>query len=65
MTHIFTYYSIIAAKLTSLMDFFNQFVEEMNALHDEGIEINGQIIAVTIRAFVCDTPARAFVKGNL
>lgn len=67
VTNFDTYLHIIyfiAAKPSSLTDYLNEFVEEMNALYDEGIVIDGQKIAVTIRAFVCDTPARAYLKGN-
>lgn len=42
----------------------NDFVDEMDYCLKNGININGFELAVKIRCFVCDTPARAFMKGT-
>lgn len=52
------------AKPASLSDYLTDFIEETVSLDNEGIYVNNQKICVTIRAFVCDTPARAFIKGK-
>lgn len=44
-------------------EFLNEFVEEMDYLLKNGLVINGYELAIRMRCFVCDTPARAFVKG--
>lgn len=45
-------------------EFLNDFVDEMDYCLKNGININGHELAVKIRCFVCDTPARAFMKGK-
>lgn len=44
---------------TYLYDFLNEYKE----LHEDGFNLNGRIVKCTIRAFICDTPARAFMCG--
>lgn len=44
-------------------EFFKQFVEEVNHLLKSGLIIDGQKINCNIKYFVCDTPARNFIKG--
>lgn len=51
-------------KPTDLTTFLNPFVDEMEEVCRNGILINGFKITVLIRGFVCDSPARAFVKGK-
>ena len=43
--------------------FLNRFVVEMEDVLKKGVEINGHTISVSIRCFICDSPARAFIKG--
>ncbi|XP_062534120.1 uncharacterized protein LOC134203263 [Armigeres subalbatus] len=50
-------------KPTDLTAFLDPFVNEMIDVCKNGIMINGFIITVSIRCFVCDSPARAFIKG--
>lgn len=45
--------------------FFNPFVEELKTILLNGIEINGKMVIVTVKCFICDTPARCFVKGRV
>lgn len=48
-----------------LKDFLDQFVNEMSHLMEHGIIINGREMAVKISCFICDTPARSYIKGKL
>lgn len=50
-------------KPTVLNDFLRPFVIELNGLLQNGMNINGNRLDISIRAFICDTPARAFLKG--
>lgn len=43
--------------------FLGQFVQEMTQLYNEGLNVNGSHINVSIGCFICDTPARALIKG--
>lgn len=44
--------------------FLQQFVNEIGPIIKNGIRINGHLVLVRIRAFICDSPARALVKGT-
>lgn len=48
-----------------LKDYVQDLVEEIKRLRENGIQHNGNIIQVHIKAFICDAPARAFLKNNL
>lgn len=52
-------------KPTSLDGFLKQLVEELNDVLNNGISINNCRINVKLRSFICDSPARAFLKGLL
>ncbi|XP_043473225.1 uncharacterized protein LOC122505576 [Leptopilina heterotoma] len=43
--------------------YFEEFVSEMNDLLENGIDIEGKHYRISIKCFVCDTPARAFCKN--
>lgn len=47
-----------------LNEFLHPFVSELNDIISNGMNINNNQLKVTIRGFVCDSPARAFLKGN-
>lgn len=51
------------AKCISLESYLMPFVEELNEIMANGVHINSHEITVLIRCFVCDSPARAYVKG--
>lgn len=42
---------------------FEQFVEELKDVCSNGLIIDGHKINIVIKCFVCDTPARSFIKG--
>lgn len=46
-----------------LNEYLAQFVGELKSLLTTGISIRNHMVHVKIKAFICDTPARAFVKG--
>lgn len=50
-------------KITDVETYFNNFVDEMLDVMAKGVHINSHKISVKIRCFICDSPARAFVKG--
>lgn len=52
------------AKTSDVDSFFTPFVDELNDIIRNGIWINSHKITVGIRCFVCDSPARAYVKGK-
>ena len=49
-------------KPSSLDEYLEEFVSEMKYLETHGIEHEGIFHAVSICNFVCDTPARAYIK---
>lgn len=49
-------------KPANITEFLSQFVEEMLSILRDGIRINGYKLAIRIRCFICDSPARAFIK---
>lgn len=49
-------------KPANLERYLKLFVDELNELQREGIKIQGQILTVSTKCFVCDRPARAFLK---
>jgi hypothetical protein len=52
-----------AKKPASLSDYLQEFVEELRNLLVEGIICNDIHYAVEVGCFVCDAPARSFVKN--
>lgn len=53
-----------ASKITNIGKYFAPFVDELEEILANGLHINEHTIDVKIRCFVCDAPARAFVKGT-
>lgn len=51
------------SKPSSLDDFLKQMVDELIDVLKHGIIINGCQINLKLRCFICDSPARAFLKG--
>lgn len=51
------------AKPEDVSIFMKDFVEEMTMLLANGICLRGKIYDVRLRAFICDAPARAYLKG--
>lgn len=51
------------SKPKSVSEFLNPFVHELLPILQSGLMINGHQVAVRIRCFICDSPARSFIKG--
>lgn len=46
--------------------YMQQFVDELNLiLQNGGLIINGFNLSLRIRCIICDSPARAFLKGTV
>lgn len=51
------------SKPSNCNEYLRKFVTELNELLEQGLLINDHHINVSFRCFLCDTPARAFIKG--
>lgn len=51
-------------KPDKIEEFLKPFVDDIEPVLKDGLLINGQQLSVKIRTFICDSPARAFVKGE-
>lgn len=47
-----------------LKSFLQDFVEDVSRSITNGIKVGDRLISIKIRCFICDTPARAFIKGE-
>lgn len=52
------------SKTVDIDSFLTPFTEEMRDITTNGVYVNSHKITVRIRCFVCDSPARAYVKGE-
>lgn len=50
------------AKPSPLDDFVKDLLEEFQHLKAVGMEYEGQLYAISLTAFICDAPARSFLK---
>ncbi|XP_035773514.1 uncharacterized protein LOC118456663 [Anopheles albimanus] len=50
------------SKPNSVEEYLREFVDEIKIITSSGIVINDKKLSVKIRVFICDTPARAFIK---
>ncbi|XP_055605845.1 uncharacterized protein LOC129754015 [Uranotaenia lowii] len=51
------------AKPKDASEFLTPFIDELLPILEAGMTVNGYLITVKIRCFICDSPARAFIKG--
>lgn len=51
------------SKPTDLSDYLQLFVSELDYLLSNNMYINGKQIIILFRCFICDTPARSFIKA--
>jgi hypothetical protein len=49
-------------KPTPLSDYVEDFIREINILRRNGLVLNDKTFTVTIKCFVCDAPARSYLK---
>ncbi|XP_055549819.1 uncharacterized protein LOC129732717 isoform X2 [Wyeomyia smithii] len=52
-------------KPNFIEEFLKPFADEACLILQSGIFINAKLLTVNIRAFICDSPARAFIKGTV
>lgn len=52
------------SKPASAQEFMNDFIEEINELTETGIEIQDKHYKFKFRGFICDIPARVFLKAT-
>jgi hypothetical protein len=50
------------SKPTDIDSFLQDFIAEVIQLHDEGLGINGVQFRVQVLCFICDAPARSYLK---
>ncbi|XP_011872832.1 PREDICTED: uncharacterized protein LOC105564782 [Vollenhovia emeryi] len=62
---IISVYFGIESKPSTLEQFLEKFVEEMEQLFTNGFTFNGHVYDVSIRNFICDAPARSFLKCTI
>lgn len=51
------------SKPKKVEEYLDKFVVDILPVLHNGLFINGFELKVEIRAFICDSPARAFIKG--
>ena len=51
------------SKPSSVEEYLHGFFTEVKHLEEFGYSVNGEIVSARIGSFVCDAPARAFLKG--
>lgn len=52
------------SKAENLEKYISPMVSELRLLMEHGVVINSHKITVKLRCFICDSPARAFIKGQ-
>lgn len=59
---VFLIGAYVGAKKPSSVDIYlHDFIYDLKSLKETGIYLDGRVLKVKIRAFICDTPARAFL----
>ncbi|XP_047123613.1 uncharacterized protein LOC124806599 [Hydra vulgaris] len=49
-------------KPLNINEYLEQFIDEINFLQKNSMVVDGKIYEIKLNAFICDAPARAFVK---
>lgn len=52
-------------KPRNLNDYLKHFISDLNLLLKEHLTIGQKVIKVAVRCLICDSPARAYIKGKL
>lgn len=53
------------SKPVNVQEYLQPFVNEIKEILRDGININEHLLTVCIRCFICDSPARAFIKETI
>ncbi|XP_072142708.1 uncharacterized protein [Dermacentor andersoni] len=51
-------------KPSSLADFLGPLVKDLLHLLDNGLQVHGKPVTISVKGFICDAPARAFILGT-
>ncbi|EEC17155.1 conserved hypothetical protein, partial [Ixodes scapularis] len=51
------------SKPNSVDEYLSELIPELEELLENGLIINGRTLRISLKAFVCDAPARAFLLG--
>ena len=51
-----------SAKPTPVSDYLSDFIEEYKQIVENGYEFLDKLYKISLKAFICDTPARSFLK---
>lgn len=51
-------------KPKNLEEFLSPLIEDLNDLLKNGLSVNNHLIKISRICFVCDAPARCFLKGK-
>lgn len=54
-----------AEKPSNLNLFLGRFVEDLNDVQRNGIEVHGRTVEVRVRLVLADSPARSFLKRKI
>lgn len=52
------------SKPENVQQYLTPFIDEMLPILKHGLQLNGFKLLVRVRCFICDSPARAFLKGS-
>lgn len=52
------------SKPLYVAEYLSPFVDELIPILRNGLMVNNHLIKIIIRCFICDSPARAFIKGT-
>ena len=52
-------------KLDPVGDYLQDFLDEWRVLKNDGLKVHDKLYNFAIKAFMCDAPARAFLKGTI
>ena len=50
------------SKPGNVNEFLDDFVGEMKSLYQNGLQVGGRTVSVKVKCFICDAPARAYLK---
>ncbi|XP_051155831.1 uncharacterized protein LOC127287930 [Leptopilina boulardi] len=52
-------------KPADVDEYMEEFITDLNNILQNGLEVSGRIMNVSLKCFSCDTPARAFLKCTI
>lgn len=52
------------SKPNNISAFLERFIDELETIISRGFSIGNHRVTVIVGSFICDSPARSFLKGN-